>query len=383
MRAGGPLPDAPGGPPGGSWTTRAAVLPAPGAPVEVRDLPLPAPGEGGAILETIVSEVCGTDVHLRHGRLAGVPYPIVPGHVSVGRVVEIDGIPTGVEGRSVAPGDVVTFLDVHETCHACWWCLVAGAANRCPSRKVYGITYSADEGPLGGWGESIWLKPGVKILPLPDSVPPERFIAAGCGWITALHAVDRARIRLGDVVAVQGSGPVGLAASILARLSGARRVIVTGGPAPRLEAAREAGADAVVSVAETTAEERVERVREASDGRGADVTIEATGVPSAVPEGMRMTRDAGTLVVVGQYTDAGDATFNPHADVNRRHLDVRGVWGFGYGHLHRAVELLARHGDDLEPERWIGRRYGLDELDEALDDVEAGRWVKAVVAPNG
>ncbi len=362
---------------------RAAVLSVPNAPIEIRDLPRPEPGVGGAILETIASEVCGTDVHLRHGRLAGVPYPIVPGHVSVGRIDELGGDLTDVAGRAVAVGDVVTFLDVHETCHACWSCLVARAPNRCPGRKVYGITYSADEGPLGGWSESIWLKPGVKVLPLPESVPPERFIAAGCGWVTALHAIDRAGIRLGDVVAVQGSGPVGLAASVLARLAGADRVIVVGDPPNRLDAARAAGADAVVSVAETSPEQRIRAVREFASGRGADVTIEATGAPEAVPEGMRMTRDAGTCVVVGQYTDAGDATFNPHADVNRRHLDVRGVWGFDYGHLHRAMGVLARHGDALEPERWIGGRYGLDELDAALDEVEAGRLVKAVVAPNG
>lgn len=360
---------------------RAAVLAAPGAPIEVRAIPMPDPGRGGAILETILSEVCGTDVHLRHGRLAGVPYPIVPGHVSVGRIGEIRGPVESVEGRPVQVGDVVTFLDVHGTCHACWWCLVAKAPNRCPSRKVYGITRSADEGPLGGWSEAVWLEPGVKVLPLPESVSPERFVAAGCGWVTALHAIDRARIRLGDVVAVQGSGPVGLAACVLARLSGADRVIVVGDPAVRLEAARRVGADAVVAVSETTPEERVEAVRDFAAGRGADVTIEATGVPAAVREGMRMTRDAGTLVVVGQYTDAGDATINPHADLNRRHLDVRGVWGFDYGHLHRAVALLARHGDAFEPERWIGGRYGLDELDAALDDVEAGRVVKAVVEP--
>lgn len=364
-------------------TARAGVLPGPGKPVEVREIPVPDPGEGGLLLETIASEVCGTDVHLRHGRLAGVPYPIVPGHVSVGRVAEVGGTVATVDGRAVAPGDVVTFLDVHETCHACRACLVDGAPNRCPSRRVYGITYSADEGPLGGWSEAIWLKPGVKVLPLPDGVSPDRFIAAGCGWITALHAVDRAGIRLGDVVAVQGCGPVGLAASVLARLAGADRVIVVGDPEPRLEFARAAGADAVVAVSATTPEERVEAVRAFADGRGADVTIEATGVPSAVPEGMRMTRDAGTLVVVGQYTDAGEATFSPHADLNRKHLDVRGVWGFGYGHLHRAVAVLSRHGDAIEPERWIGRRYGLDELDRALDDVEAGRWVKAVVEPAG
>ena len=360
---------------------RAAVMVAPGAPIEARQLPEPALEPGAAILETILSEVCGTDVHLRHGRLAGVPYPIVPGHVSVGRIIETRGALTDVAGRPVVAGDVVTFLDVHETCHACWYCLVAKQSTRCPRRRVYGITYAAEEGPLGGWAERIWLKPGVRIVPLAEGVTPERWMGGGCGLPTALHAVDRAAIRLGDRVAVQGSGPVGLSAAVLARLSGAGAVIVLGDPTERLATARAFGADETNQVTGTTPEERIERVREATGGRGADVTIEATGVPAAVPEGMRMTRDGGRLVVVGQYTDAGDATFNPHADINRRHLDVRGTWGFDYSHLHRAMELVARHGEEVRWERTITRAYGLGEMDAALDAVEAGAVVKAVVRP--
>ncbi len=360
---------------------RAAVMVAPGAPIELRELPEPRIEPGAVLLETILSEVCGTDVHLRHGRLAGVPYPIVPGHVSVGRVVETGGEVTDVEGRAIRPGDAITFLDVHETCHACWYCLVAKQSTRCPKRRVYGITYSAAEGPLGGWAERIWLKPGVHVVPLAEGVTPERWMGAGCGLPTALHAVDRAHIRLGDRVAVQGSGPVGLSTAILARLAGAVSVIVLGDPAGRLAAARAFGADATIAVGGTTADERIERVREMTGSRGADVTIEATGVPDAVREGMRMTRDGGRLVVVGQYTNAGDATYNPHEDINRRHLDVRGTWGFDYSHVHRAMEIVARHGDLIRWERAITRAYGLGEMDRALDDVEAGRVVKAVVRP--
>jgi L-iditol 2-dehydrogenase len=360
---------------------RAAVMVAPRAPIELRELPEPTLEPGAVMLETILSEVCGTDVHLRHGRLSGVPYPIVPGHVSVGRVVETRGEVTDVENRPIRQGDAVTFLDVHETCHACWYCLVAKQSTRCPKRRVYGITYSADEGPLGGWAERIWLKPGVRIVPLAEGVTPERWMGGGCGLPTALHAIDRAGIRLGERVAVQGSGPVGLSAAILARLSGAGAVIVLGDPPARLEAARSFGADAGIPVATTTAEERIERVREATGGRGADVTIEATGVPAAVREGMQMTRDGGRLVVVGQYTDAGDVTINPHADINRRHLEIRGTWGFDYSHVHRAMEIVARHGEEVRWERSITRAYGLDEMDAALDHVEAGAVVKAVVRP--
>ncbi|MGH7564142.1 MAG: zinc-binding dehydrogenase [Gemmatimonadota bacterium] len=361
---------------------RAAVMTAPGAPIEVRDLPDPRIESGGILLETIYSEVCGTDVHLWHGRLAGVPYPIVPGHVSVGRVAETGGGVTDLEGRPIEVGDVVTFHDVHETCHRCWFCRM-GAPNRCPRRKVYGITYGVSDGLLGGWSEAIYLKPGVGVIPLPDPVDARLLIAGGCGLATALHAVDRAGIRIGDRVAVQGAGPVGLSAAILALLSGAGGVIVVGGPESRLAVARSMGVDETITLDATSPDQRIERVRELTGGRGADVTIEATGSAAAIPEGMLMTRDAGRYVIAGQYTDAGDVTINPHTMINRKHLDVRGVWGAGYDHFHRMVEVLARHGDRIGWERMIGRVYGLDEMNEALADVEAGRVVKAVVAPNG
>ena len=138
---------------------RAAVMPDKDIPIEVREFPRPRLEEGAILLRTIYSEVCGTDVHLHHGHLAGVPYPIIPGHVNVGEIAEIGGRVTDVHGDPLRAGQVVTFLDVHETCGQCWFCTVARASTRCPKRRVYGITYSADEGLLGGWSEMIYLKP--------------------------------------------------------------------------------------------------------------------------------------------------------------------------------------------------------------------------------
>src|SRR2546423_12639928 len=183
-------------------TYQAAVMPAPNVPIEIREFPDPELEPGAALLHTMYSEVCGPDVHLQHGKLAGVPYPIIPGHVSVGAVAKVRGSIKTVEGDYIKEGDVVTFLDVHETCWNCYYCLVAGQPNRCPSRKVYGITYSANDGLLGGWWEAIWMKPGVKMIRLPKGLEPETFIGGGCGLVTALHAVDIARLRLG------GSGGV-------------------------------------------------------------------------------------------------------------------------------------------------------------------------------
>ena len=118
-----------------------AVIPKPNSPVEVREVPAPDLEPNSALLEVELSEVCGTDVHLQRGLLQGVPYPLVCGHVSIGKLQKIRGELLDVNGQRFNEGDRVTFLDVHRTCNACWYCLVAKASTRCPHRKVYGITY--------------------------------------------------------------------------------------------------------------------------------------------------------------------------------------------------------------------------------------------------
>ncbi|NUQ11210.1 MAG: alcohol dehydrogenase catalytic domain-containing protein, partial [Gemmatimonadaceae bacterium] len=181
-------------------------MPGPHEPIGVVEVPAPELRPGAALLRVLYSEVCGTDVHLHHGRLAGVPFPIIPGHVSVGEIAEMPAPLEDVDGRPFAIGDVVTFLDVHGTCHRCYECLVTKQTTRCPHRRVYGITFSATEGLLGGWAEALWLKPGVHLLRLPDGLDAETFIGGGCGLVTAMHAVERAGLRIGHTVAVLGVG---------------------------------------------------------------------------------------------------------------------------------------------------------------------------------
>lgn len=363
-------------------TVQAVLMTAPGRPLETRRLPAPRPREGGAILETVASEVCGTDVHLWHGRLSGVPYPIIPGHVSVGRVLETNGPLHDVEGREIALGTLVTFYDVYGTCGACWHCLVARSATRCPKRRVYGITAPASEGLLGGWAERIEILPRVQLVPLPENLAPEDFLGGGCGLPTGFHAVERAGVAMGDTVVVQGSGPVGLNAAIFAQLSGALRVLVVGSPRERLAAARRLGAEDTLDLTEVSRpEDHVRWVRDRTAGRGADVVIEASGNPAAVPEGLEMLRDAGRYVVVGQYTDGGDAAVNPHRHINRKHATVLGCWGYEFSHLHRALAMMAKHNARFRWRELITREYGFAEAGQALEDMEKLRVVKALIRP--
>jgi len=361
---------------------RAAVIPSPNSPVEVRSFPRPQLEDGAALLRVTYSEVCGTDLHLQQGLLAETPYPLIPGHATVGVIEEVRGRVVDVNGRAFRGGEMVTFLDVHGTCGACWFCLVAKATTRCPHRKVYGITYGANEGLLGGWSEHVYLKPGVRIVRIPESLSPEAVIGGGCGLPTAFHAVERSDIRLADTVLVQGTGPVGLSAIALARLRGAYRIIAIGAPEMRLEAARRMGADIVLDVDKTAIEERHTAAMDATDGRGVDVAIEASGNPAAICEGLDLVRDNGVYAVVGQYTDHGPVEINPHLQINKKHLAIRGVWGIDYSHLHRSIQVLERYNDQFHWESLITHRFDLDHANEALETVRAGMSIKAVICPH-
>jgi len=207
-------------------------------------------------------------------------------------------------------------------------------------------------------------------------------MGGGCGLPTGFHAVERAGMALGDTVVVQGSGPVGLNALVFAQLAGALRVLVTGAPAARLAEARRLGAEDVLDVGETAdPAARAAWVRERTGGRGADVVIEASGNPQAVLEGFEMLRDAGRYVIVGQYTDAGDVTLNPHRHVNRRHATVLGCWGYEYTHLYRSVQMMARHRERFRWSRLVTREYPLAEAARALAEMEALAVVKALIRP--
>ena len=358
---------------------RASVMTGPGQPLEIRDFDDPDLGPGETWLEIEASEVCGTDVHLFHGRLAGVPWPIIPGHVSVGRVRETRGPSFDAAGRPLAEGDTVTFFDVVGTCHRCFYCSAARQPNLCPHRRVYGITFSAREGLLGGWATSMRLTADTSIFKLPEGLATADVIGGGCGLFTGFGAVERSDLRPGDTVVVQGSGPVGLAAAAFARVRGCGLLAVIGDPGDRLDLATAMGADVPLSLSQTSGPGRSASVAGLTEGRGADVVIEASGNPAAIPEGFALLRDGGTYVVAGHYTDAGPVSINPHLDINRKHATVKGRWGTELPHVSRALDLLARHR--LPFARVIGGEYDLEDTAQALADVERLAVTKAIIVP--
>jgi threonine dehydrogenase-like Zn-dependent dehydrogenase len=362
---------------------KAAVMNAPLDPLKICDFPNPRLEKGAVLLQTIASEVCGTDLHLYKGHLPEVPYPIIPGHVSVGVVESIKGKIVDQTGNNIDEGDTVTFLDVNETCNNCWYCLIAKTATKCPYRKVYGITYSAKEPPylLGGWAEKIYLKPGVKIIKIPDNLKPLSFMAGGCALPTAIHAIDRANIRFGDTVAIQGCGPVGLWLTILAKYNGAFKTALLGSPSLRLSFGKMVGSDLTIDIKDFGPKERVSRVLDISEGRGADITFEATGSPTAITEGFEMTREGSKYIILGQYTNAGNIEINPHIHINKKHLEINGVWGTDFSHLYRAVDFLSIIQGKIPLDKFITNIYSIKDAQKGIEALEKLTTIKTIIKP--
>jgi threonine dehydrogenase-like Zn-dependent dehydrogenase len=362
---------------------RAAVLAQFCQPLEIRTYPVPGePEAGGALVRVEMAGICGTDVHLWLGQLS-IPLPVILGHETVGRIERLGaGLAHDWRGTPLAPGDRVTWAS-SIVCGECYYCRVKRQPTRCVSRKAYGISYCADQPPhlRGGYADHILLRPGTAIFRLPDSLPTEAVVGAGCGLTTAIHGLERAPVIWGDVVVIQGAGPVGMAALALARHSGAAKIILIGGPKHRLDMALEFGADAVVSVDnEKDMLERRKLVLELTGSYGADVVVECVGHPSAVPEGMELCRDGGTFLVLGQYANAGDVPFNPHT-ITRKQLHVAGSWGFEPRHVDRAIRLLEGTAWKERFARQITHRFPLEQAGQALETMQQWRAGKTVLVP--
>jgi len=159
-------------------------------------------------------------------------------------------------------------------------------------------------------------------------------------------------------------------------------VLCIGAPQARLDSAIEAGASAVMNIETNDVSARLDWVRQQTSGRGADVTIEVAGVAEAVVQAMQFTRDAGRVVVVGQYTDHGSVGVNFHTDLNKKHLDVRGCWGSDFSHFYRGTQLVSEPSRASAWQEMKLTKFSLSDTNEALASVAGGRVMKALIDPN-
>ncbi|MBI2927955.1 MAG: zinc-binding dehydrogenase [Verrucomicrobia bacterium] len=380
-------------------TAKACVLERFEAPLQPHVYPLRARLEpGAALVRTEMAGICGTDVHLWKGQLP-ITLPVIMGHETVGRLVELgDGLERDWTGLPLSIGDRVTWNST-VSCGQCFYCATKQQPTKCPQRRAYGIGYRCDEPPhfLGGYAEFHYLRPATTVFKLPDDLPTEAVIGAGCALITAIHGVERICVERPsgdsanqmpilpslwrDFVVVQGAGPVGIAALAVAKQSGAGEVIVIGGPNHRLELAKRFGASHTIDIGEVREPaERIRRVRELTGGYGADAVLECVGIPSAVSEGLEMCRDGGKYLVVGHYCDAGTIEFNPSV-ITRKQLQVFGSWSSEPRHLQAALAFLRAQRERFPFHKMVTHRFPLEQANEALALMANWQAAKSVLVP--
>ncbi len=373
-------------------TVRAATLVRPGQ-LEVREYPYPGMVEPGAVvIRMLASGICGTDKHTYLGETRqyvgaqlerSTPFPIIPGHENIGVVAEVGvGGARAFDGSPLAVGDRVVPAP-NRACGYCHMCSRGFPYYLCRRLENYGNSLSSALAPhlFGGWSEYMYLRPGTAIFRVPENLPTDEAVLTEVFAVT--HSLERAAaiprphgFRPGDSVAVVGLGAVGLAHAIKASLMGAGQVLAVDRSRMRLGFAQRL-ANAVPVVSGPGA---VERVREGCKGEGADVVVDATGVPASLAMAAAMARDGGTVIEVGSFVGLGEGTFDP-AVICGRSLLIVGVGGEDLMVYESTMALLARHRRALPFADIVSHRFAVADAERAMSvalDPEAS--MKVVIA---
>jgi L-iditol 2-dehydrogenase len=330
--------------------------------VRVQELPEPAPaGAGEVVLEVKAAGVCGSDVHLwRNHHSWRVKLPLVLGHEFCGVVADVG---PGVDGFQ--PGDRVVCETAASVCGKCAYC-VTGHYNLCPHRQGYGAL--AD----GAFRRYVAARPQI-LHHFPESLPFEYAALTEPICVAYNALVEKVRVRPGDTVVVQGVGPIGIFAIVVARLQGASTIIAlgTGTDGQRLRVASAMGADYALSIEQ---DHPVELVGSLGDGYGADLVVDCTGVSAALKQSLEMVRPNGTIAKIGWGPQPVDFSLDPLVG---KAITLQGTFSHTYGTWERVIALLACGQIDLEPV--IGGLYGLADWREGFSRMEQGINVKSVL----
>ena len=303
-------------------TTGRAVI-ASGREFEIREYPAPEPRPDTLVLRQELAGICGTDIH---NWQKGIQGEMLLGHENVGIVHKLGSrVKTDYAGNRIQEGDRVIFA---------------------PGAKggAYGFQSNPDEEPhfRGGFADYIHLcMPNTCFLKTSASAEAASLIEP---FTVGIHAASRSGIEIGDTVVVQGSGAIGLVTLIAAKMRGAGKLIMVGGPKARLELAKRMGADVTIDIEEVlSAEERMELVKSHTPkGAGADVVFECAGFLPATPEGISYVRNSGAFIEVGHFVDMGSIDFNPNQMLMRRNLRIEGIWGYRLSDFPRALPLIEK-----------------------------------------
>jgi S-(hydroxymethyl)glutathione dehydrogenase/alcohol dehydrogenase len=357
---------------------RAAVLHEAGGTLRVDELALPSTGPGQVRVRVAASGVCRSDLSVAHGAIPAM-LPAVLGHEGAGVITDVgDGV------THVAPGDHVVLSWV-VPCRACFYCL-----HEHPELCEHGMDH-AFAGPYAhaSNGDAVFstfgtatfgeetVVPAGAAVPIDKEFPLELAALVGCGVVTGIGAVlHSARVRAGESVAVIGCGGVGLAALQGARLAGASPLIAVDRVASKFVLAQQCGATETV---DASAVDAVAAVRELTDGRGADHTIEVVGTPATITQAFAMARRAGTVTIVGASAMADVVSFG----AMQLMVDAKTVQGSVYGATDPArdfPEMIRLHrAGAIDLSLLVTDRIGLDDIDAAFAAMERGETARSVV----
>ncbi|MFE5027437.1 zinc-binding dehydrogenase [Streptomyces sp. NPDC056656] len=356
-----------------STTMRAAVWHG-ARDIRVESVPVPGPpGPGEVLVEVDLACICASDVaeyrdgpHVipvdRPHRLSGRSAPVTLGHEFVGRITAM-----GAEVDGLTLGDRVCG-DACLRCATCYWC-VRGEYNICPLGGSIGLHTD------GAFARRLKV-PGYTLHRVPDVVS-DRAAAVVEPLAVGLHGLRRGRFEAGDSVVVVGFGMIGAAAALLASAIGAARVIVVESAPQRTEAARRAGAHAVL----TPGHELRSQVRELTEGRGADLVVDCTGRADVLPSSLELARRGGRVVICGIAHEPSQIRSDRLVYFER---DVVGA--LGYRHDHEAVLGLLAAGK-LDTDWLFAPAIALEDIVkdgfEAMTADAGAAWLRIPVTTGG
>jgi L-iditol 2-dehydrogenase len=369
--------------------SRVTQVTAPGA-IRVIEVEVPEVQPPDILVKVEMAGICGTDVHLVHSPRpfpwAEPRYPMALGHESVGRIVEMGAEATRFDsnGKPLKVGDRVVYS--FRACGTCYACTILLQPMYClhnPSkRQVPRIG--------GAFSDYIYVPEGTPIFRVPDDMPDEVAVLTE-PFSGSLRSFQRAAapgvsdryqgFGPGMNVVIQGSGTIGVLHTIMARLSGAHKVIVIGAPVARLEACKLFGADLTINFMETTEEERARTIKELTPwGMGPDLVVEAAGAPSAFKEALDLVRRGGTILEFGHFTDRGPIPINPLLMVYKD-VTIYGSNGYGPNGYSAAIKVLESYWKQVPFAKIVTHKFGLDDVAKAVETARQQECVKAVVVP--
>ena len=331
--------------------------------IDFTTVPDPQLERGDLLLKVKAATVCGTDIRILRGRkTAGVRYPSILGHEFAGEVADTGG------HAQFKPGQAVGVCPQFP-CGHCAYC-IRGAENLC--RDLTALGYEID----GAFAEYVRIPAhGVasgNVFAMPAGLSFEKAALAE-PLACVMNGQERVGVKMGDIVLVLGAGPIGILHVMLARLSGARRIIVSEPNALRREAALKAGAEMAIDPLQ---EDLAGRVRAGSDGLGADVAIAAIGVPALAGDAIRLVRPRGRVSLFAGFAPGTLAELDVNA-IHYNEVAVTGAFGLTRLLFERALNMIASGRLDLEP--LLTHRFGLPDIQSALSAAEQGAAIKVVI----